>query len=266
MIFLIPLLIGFIIVSFWVIGFLYQTDFSIPTQSIGQFTKILLLFPHPDDETLVAGGLIHVAANQGKQVIIYTLTKGEKGNEDAHLDLNLKTVRQKEIERVARLLGADTVFVDDYGDGELSKKKNILKRKISDVIHKVKPDLLITYDRSGYYGHPDHIIVSEIITELVQKTFTDVTLWYATQPQKILKMAKLPEHMANDPAFKKRRMSPSLKIFIGWSVIAKIRALYAYQSQFYSFEKSFPLRPIPIWYFISMALFEYFYEVTKSSV
>jgi LmbE family N-acetylglucosaminyl deacetylase len=242
----------------WIFGFFISNDFSVKNGHIQKFKKILIIFPHPDDETLAAGGLIRSLTDQRSNVIVVVLTKGEKGNDDAHIDLTLKDTRKKELFAATRALGVKKVIMEDFGDGEIRNNKKEVTAYILDTIKRNNPDLIITYDLAGLYGHEDHIVVSEIVTDAVKKQFPDTTLWYTSLPKKMLAMVKLPEHMAKDPMFKKRRAHPTIKIFVGLNVFHRIRALYAYKSQLHSFSKGMPIPALPLWYYYSMQFFEFY--------
>ena len=132
---------------------------------------------------------------------------------------------------------------------------------IATLIEQEKPDLLITYDLAGLYGHTDHIACSEIITELKKTRFQEVPLWYVTLSKRMLARIKLPEHMAIDPHFQEKQVFPTHKLFIGVSVFPKIKSWYTYKSQRASLTKGI-LKFLPIWFFLSMVLFEYFAEAS----
>jgi LmbE family N-acetylglucosaminyl deacetylase len=189
------------------------------------------------------------------------LTKGEKGNSSATLDIKLKDIRTREAQAVSAILGISRLIQEDFGDGELAYKKQELTTFIATTIEREKPDLLITYDLAGFYGHADHIACSEVITELKKDRFREIPLWYVTFPKRMLARVRTPEHMSIDPQFKKRQIRPTHKIFIGSSIFPKIKSWYTYKSQQPSFSKGVA-KLIPLWFFLSMLLFEYFAEVS----
>ena len=121
---------------------------------------------------------------------------------------------------------------------------------------------MITYDLSGLYGHPDHISVSEIVTELCKKN-RKIRLWYSTAPKKVLKMAKLPVHMAKNKSFLIGRTNPNLRFFIGLSAFARLLALNSHKSQFPSFRESI-VKALQIRFFALLPLHEYFFEVKSA--
>jgi LmbE family N-acetylglucosaminyl deacetylase len=257
----------------WVMLFFHLTDFSPKNADFSKFNKILLIFPHPDDEVLTCGGLISILNTTGKKITDLILTKGEKGQEGAIYDPKLKKIRVKETAEVTRILGISKIIQDDFGDGELSNKKTEIEKRIREVITTEKPDLIITYDQSGLYGHPDHIAVSEIVTNILSVgaehvqpygaqhvvPLQNIKLWYVSFPQKFYNLTSLPTHMADNPDFMEKREILNLKFFTGLSTVKKIQALYAYKSQLFAFNKSKP-KFIPLWFVLSARLFEYYHE------
>ncbi len=243
----------------WIIGWYISNDMSVSTKTISSYKNVLVIYPHPDDETLASGGIIKNFIDQGSKTTLIVLTQGEKGNDDAHLDISLKQIRKYELERASAFLGIKRVILEDFGDGELCKKKTELTMYIKNKLTEIKPDCILTYDLAGLYGHEDHIVTSEIITSLIKKQFPSVTLMYASLPKRTLSLITLPEHMAKDPAYAKRRVTPNMKVYIGGNIYFRIQALYSYTSQLYSFRKSFPVSWIPLWYYYSMQIFEYYH-------
>lgn len=260
---IIPISVALIFVLLlWIFGFLYANDLSVQTMSVPSgVEKVLILFPHADDETLTSGGFISQLTKSGKEVDWILLTKGERGNEGAHLDENLKSIRVQEAQKVSAIYGISNLDQEDYPDDAVAEQKDQLKTDLQQKIAEIKPDLVITYDLAGLYGHPDHIAVSEVVTELL-KTRPQIKLWYASYPKRILDSVALPEQMANDPNFKDKRSYPTQKVWVGVSgVINKIKAVYTYKSQRKSYIKSFPVKQIPLWLYISLTPFEYYHQV-----
>ncbi len=190
------------------------------------------------------------------------LTKGERGP-NATQATNLKELRTKEAQAVSAMLGISKLIQEDFGDGTLPQKKQELTTFISWLIEQEKPELLITYDLAGFYGHPDHIACSEIITELQHTCFPEIPLWYVTFPKRVLARVKLPKDRATDPHLQAKRAIPTHRVFIGASVLPKIRAWYTYKSQRVSLMKGISAFTPTwfLWFFLSMVLFEYFTEV-----
>jgi LmbE family N-acetylglucosaminyl deacetylase len=177
------------------------------------------------------------------------------------LSPELKEIRTIEAEKVASILGVTKLIQKDFGDGEIAQKRDLVLFEISKLLEDTKPDLVVTYDLSGLYGHEDHVVTSEIVTALLEGSST-TKLWYVTLPKRVSAMSSLPEHMAKDAAFASRRSEPNLKVFSLPYTMRKIRAVYAYESQVQSYKNSLPVKFLPLWFFYSMPVYEYFYEVS----
>jgi LmbE family N-acetylglucosaminyl deacetylase len=245
----------------WITGFLVVTDFAVPSRDVRLFRHVLVIFPHADDEAVTCGGSLHHFSAGGSIVTLVLLTKGERGTPNATQNVSLKDVRTKEAQAVTGILGVSRLIQEDFGDGALHDKKQELRMFIATLIEEEKPDLLITYDLAGLYGHTDHITCSEIISELKQTRFQAIPLWYVTFSKRVLARVKLPEHIITTPHIQEKQAIPTHKIFIGVSVFPKIKSWYAYKSQRASLREGIR-KFVPTWFFLSMVLFEYFAETS----
>ncbi len=258
---LFPLTLILLALLAWNKGRLIANDYSIPTlskKSIYTFKKLLIVYPHADDEVLTCGGLTQILSMKNIHSTLLILTMGEKGTQDAHLYSALKSIRTKEAREVAKLIKVRKVIQEDIGDGQVKKNKEIAMRIIKRTIERENPDLVITYDLAGMYGHEDHITTSEITTDLIHTHFPSITLWYVTQPKTLIDCLKLPEHMAKDKEYFKKRAVPTHKVYIGRKILNKIRGVYAYKSQFGSFKRSRPVKFLPVWLQLSVSQYEYY--------
>lgn len=263
---LVTLLTIFLCVLFlWTSGFLVATDFSVPMKNTEQFRHVLVIFPHADDEVITCGGLLHRLARTGAHVTLVLLTKGEKGPNPTHAR-DLKALRTQEARSVATLLRITTLTQEDFGDGRLREKEQELATYLAALMAQEQPDLLITYDLAGLYGHPDHQACTEIITRLKQTRFPEVPLWYVTFPKRLLARIKVPEDLAIDPQFRAKQAIPTHKVFIGSSVVPKIRSWYTYTSQRASLAQGIGtgVSLWMLWFVLSLVLFEYAAEEGKS--
>ncbi len=260
-------LIIFSVLLLWFGGFIYANDFSVANITLTSprlrgVEKVLVVFPHADDEALSMGGFLSQLSHQNIEVDWLLLTKGEKGNDDAHFDEDLKAIRSNESQQTAKIYGVKNLIQKDFPDDGASEFKKEIKTEIEKTIQELKPELIITFDQAGMYGHPDHIVVSESVTETIKENYPNTKLWYVSFPKKVLEMQTLPEYMAKDPKFKDRRVYPTHKIWVGLSgILTKIKAVYTYKSQMLSYKKSFPIKQIPLWFYVSLTSYEYFHEV-----
>lgn len=257
------LLVIVIVILVWACGFIYANDFSVKTiTGISQeIKKAAVIFPHADDEAFSSSGLMSVLTHHGIEVQWIILTKGERGTADGSMNEPLKSIRVQEARKAAEIYGVKKLIQKEYPDGGLAQIKDRLKSDLKETIDKFDPDLVITYDLSGLYGHPDHITASEVVTWIV-KSDPNIQLWYISMPKRMLDSISLPEHMANDRDFKAKRTYPSHKIRIGVSgVINKIKVATVYKSQGGSSSQNMPVKFIPFWVYLTLAPFEYFHEV-----
>ncbi len=137
---------------------------------------ILAFFSHPDDESFGPGGSIAHWVLQGATVHLVCATKGEVGGK--------ASVRTKELQHAAQVLGISSVTFLKYKDGQIGN--NALLQLEKDFIHyikKYKPDSLLTYDFNGVSGHIDHIAVASATTQAFKKSSYPKQLLYYTIPK-----------------------------------------------------------------------------------
>lgn len=134
--------------------------------------KFLFVFAHPDDETFSSGGTIAKLSGQKNKIILITATKGEKGepgNPALTTMDKLGEVREKELRNAAKILGISNIYFLGFLDGTLRYVKNkTIEQKILSVLKKEKPDVVVTFDKSGASNHPDHKAVSRSATRIFE--------------------------------------------------------------------------------------------------
>ncbi len=139
---------------------------------------LMTVHAHPDDEAIGTGGVLRRAADEGIHTVLVTCTGGEVG-EIAHPGLataeNLGEVRRLELEAACEILGIGSLHLLGYRDsGMVGTPDNDhpdcffqadLEQaigKLVAIIRQERPQVLITYDDNGFYGHPDHIHANRI--------------------------------------------------------------------------------------------------------
>lgn len=138
---------------------------------------LLAIFAHPDDETSAAPVLAHYA-RQGAKVYLAIATEGEKGatpQSGMETGNRLAEVRRSEAECACRELGLQSPIFFGLNDGELGaitgppgQNVQSLVDDIGELIVKVHPDVIVTWGPEGGDGHPDHRLVSDAVTEVIQ--------------------------------------------------------------------------------------------------
>lgn len=144
--------------------------------------RLLLVHAHPDDESIWTGATMAKYAAEGAQVTLVTCTLGEEGEiippELAHhaadRDDTLGRYRVGELAVACRALGVrDHRFLGGAGRWRDSGMMGVAANdrpgcfwradldeaasELVRVIREVRPQVLVTYDENGFYGHPDHI-------------------------------------------------------------------------------------------------------------
>ncbi|MGC0362956.1 N-acetyl-1-D-myo-inositol-2-amino-2-deoxy-alpha-D-glucopyranoside deacetylase [Rhodococcus sp. 27YEA15] len=154
--------------------------------------RLLLVHAHPDDEAITTGGTIAKYAAEGVQVTVLTCTLGEEGEvigdrwaglvasesdqlggfRIGELTASLETLGAEP----ARFLGGAGRYRDSgmVGTPSAANPKAFVNadtddavRAIADVIRELRPQVVITYDPEGGYGHPDHIQAYQLTTTAV---------------------------------------------------------------------------------------------------
>lgn len=187
-----------------------------------QGCRVLLVHAHPDDETINNGATMALYAALGAQVTLVTCTRGEEGEiltpELSHLASNasdgLGDHREIELANAMKFLGvSDFRFL---GEGEVKYRDSgmmgmpanerpdvfwqadieIASDYLVSVIDEVKPQILITYDEIGGYGHPDHIQAHRVAMRASEKSNWQIQkIYWNTMPKSVLEdsMAKMKE-------------------------------------------------------------------------
>lgn len=143
--------------------------------------RLLAVLAHPDDETFGCGGVLAKYAAEGAQVSLICATRGEVG-EISDISLatpeNLPQVREQELREACRVLGIHELFILGYRDSGMSGTAdnqnpqalcradlNEVVGKVVEVIRNLRPQVMLTFDPGGGYGHPDHITMHHAARE-----------------------------------------------------------------------------------------------------
>ena len=180
--------------------------------------RLLLVHAHPDDETINNGVTMAKYTKDGAQVTLVTCTRGEEGEvlvaELANLasDKDDKLGEHREVElkdAMAHLGIADFRFLgapnkkwrdsgmmgtpqndrtDVFWQSDLEESANELVK----IILEIKPQVLITYDEFGGYGHPDHIKAHRVAMRAAEIAETNgwkiEKIYWNTMPRSVIQM------------------------------------------------------------------------------
>jgi LmbE family N-acetylglucosaminyl deacetylase len=134
--------------------------------------KLMAVLAHPDDESLGIGGTLARYAAEGVEVHLVTATRGEKGRyfDNAHRpeDAEVGRVRERELREAAAALGVREVSLLGYADGGLDRAdpREAVGRIVAH-LRRVRPQVVVTFDQFGAYGHPDHVAICQLTTAAV---------------------------------------------------------------------------------------------------
>ena len=117
--------------------------------------KVLVVAPHPDDETLGCGGALLKHKNSGDNIYWMIVTNIQSENGWSEEDVQK---RQKEIHQVAEMYGFEQIFKLDFPTTMLDTTPyNDLIAKMSVVIQEIKPSIVYLPNRSDV--HTDHQVI-----------------------------------------------------------------------------------------------------------
>ncbi|MDL4770550.1 MULTISPECIES: PIG-L family deacetylase [Thermomonosporaceae] len=169
---------------------------------------LMAVHAHPDDEVLGTGGLLARCAAEGIRTVLVTCTNGDAGDDsgglkpgDAGHDApEVARRRLAELEESARLLGIDHVEVLGYRDSGMvgwatnddpAAFSNIAAGesagRLAELMERYRPQVVVTYDENGGYGHPDHIQAHRIAVAAAESTGIPDKLYYTAMPRSGIK-------------------------------------------------------------------------------
>jgi LmbE family N-acetylglucosaminyl deacetylase len=211
--------------------------------------SVLVVFAHPDDESLTCGGTIARLADAGVNVVLLCASRGERGSiSDPSLvpDGDLAGVRTRELHDAAAILGISDVIVLDHRDGNLRwQAVPELHAEIVQLVERYRPSAVITFDEDGLYWHLDHIGVHErTYTAMLSFGGDAPPLYYVTIPKGIMSdvVQAAREHDADVPdtsvwgimpdAFGAGAMPATLTVDVRDWVPRKLAAIRCHRTQF----------------------------------
>ena len=167
-------------------------------------SRILYIFPHPDDESFGPAAAISRQRKGGHEVYLLTLTRGEATSQRQKLGFSkekMGSVRLGEMKDVARILELAGMEVLEYPDGGLDALDPLeLEDVVRDHIGKIKPDVVVSYTTHGISGHLDHLVTHAV----VKRVFCELRRSGAPHPRRLALFtvpedAERPDHLHATP-------------------------------------------------------------------
>jgi LmbE family N-acetylglucosaminyl deacetylase len=168
---------------------------------------LMAVHAHPDDEAIGTGGVLARCAAEGIRTVLVTCTNGELGDApnganpgaDGHDEAVVVAARREELERSCAILGVDHLELLGYRDsGMMGWDANTAPgsfwttpieepaRRLGALIEAYRPQVVVTYDANGFYGHPDHIQAHRVTMQAVEATRIPEKVYFTAVPRSAL--------------------------------------------------------------------------------
>jgi LmbE family N-acetylglucosaminyl deacetylase len=138
-----------------------------------RYRGVLVVVAHPDDETLGAGGILHLASDRGLPVRVVVATDGSPTG-----DRIVAHTRRAELRDALALLAPDAeLLVWDYPDARTGEHRDALRADIAAMLAQTPGDWLVIAPWPGD-GHHDHRVIGELVAELADgRAVAHVPIW-----------------------------------------------------------------------------------------
>lgn len=124
------------------------------------YDSVLVLAPHPDDETVACGGLIALLADRGCRVHVVVVSDGAS-TAGRYGPGELRRRRRAETEAAVQVLGAAEVTFLDHPDGGLADRQEQVTADLQRLLGSERPQAVVVPWVGD--GHPDHRAVAEAL-------------------------------------------------------------------------------------------------------
>ncbi|MCO5970084.1 PIG-L family deacetylase [Actinoallomurus soli] len=152
---------------------------------------LMAVHAHPDDEVIGTGGVFARYAEEGVRTVLVTCTNGEQGDgpdgvkpgEPGHDPAEVSRFRLEELRESVAHLAIGHVELLGYPDsGMAGWDSNADARvfanvpldesagRLAELMERYRPQVVVTYDENGNYGHPDHIQAHRIAVAAAEAT------------------------------------------------------------------------------------------------
>jgi LmbE family N-acetylglucosaminyl deacetylase len=167
----------------------------------------LAVHAHPDDEASSTGGTFRLLKDQGVRTVLVTCTNGEFGDDlsgnkpdhDDHDPAEVAAHRRGELEQACEILGIDRLVMLGYHDSGMrgwegnempesfwSTPVAEAAERLAAVLREERPQVVMTYNESGFYGHPDHIQANRVTLAALELIDYEPTLYYNAIPDSVM--------------------------------------------------------------------------------
>lgn len=134
--------------------------------------KLLVVFAHPDDESMGMGGTLAKYSAEGVETYCLCASRGERGwsslEEQDPGPERVAEIRTQELQNAVHELGMKDLYFMGYMDGDVDQAEpSEAIGRIVAIIRRIKPQVVVTFPPDGNYGHPDHIAIGQFTTAAI---------------------------------------------------------------------------------------------------
>lgn len=168
---------------------------------------LMAVHAHPDDEGSGTGGVLARYASEGVRTVLVTCTNGEQGDgpggvkpgEPGHDEAAVTAMRLRELRESCRVLGVHHLELLGYHDsGMMGWPQNEAPdafwntpvdeaaARLAALMERYRPQVVVTYDEHGFYGHPDHIQANRITLAAAEATGIPERVYYVAVPRSMV--------------------------------------------------------------------------------
>ncbi len=179
---------------------------------------MLAVHAHPDDEVMATGGALRLLADQGVRTVLVTCTDGRYGDapggikpgEAGHDPDAVAALRARELDAAAAALGIARLVRLGYQDSGMmgwdhndepgafwSTRVDEAADRLGAILREEAPQVVVTYNEIGFYGHPDHIQAHRATRAALAALAAPPTLYYNALPRSAAERWR--EQEAGDP-------------------------------------------------------------------
>jgi N-acetyl-1-D-myo-inositol-2-amino-2-deoxy-alpha-D-glucopyranoside deacetylase len=144
---------------------------------------LLAVHAHPDDETITTGGTLARYSAAGVRTVVVTCTRGDLGwvFDPTLVGQEVGALRDRELESAVEMLGVSHLVRLGYADsGMAGSPENVrpgaflaadlrsAADRLVEILEEERPQVMLAYDATGGYGHPDHVKAHQVAVAAFQ--------------------------------------------------------------------------------------------------
>ncbi len=155
-----------------------------------ELCDVMFVGAHPDDETVMAGGVLALLHQNGVATHVVCATDGRGGEAGGVPGIDspetLARIREAELRCAVKALGTTSLVLLGYedpviGPGETLYRfhadDDVLARQIADQIRREGAEVVLTHGSNGEYGHPAHVQVHQAVLRAVRDFVPEVVVY-----------------------------------------------------------------------------------------